>query len=283
MNCLDIINDKLAYLKDVGIETSKLEMRILMEYVLQLNHHESFSMYQELTPQQINTFSQLVDMRALHMPIDKIVGYKGFYKYDFEVSNDVLSPRPDTEILVESAIKLLQQNSYAQILEFGVGSGCIILSLLAEIKDAKGWGIDISNEALKITNNNSKKLNVDSRLNLINASWFDDNIISSINNAFDIIVSNPPYIKSDEIQFLDKEVKDFDPLIALDGGNDGLRDYIRIAELAYVLLKKDGFLLFEIGENQLSDVINIAKNNKLTLVDVVKDLSGTDRCIILKK
>lgn len=283
MNCLDIINDKLAYLKGVGIETSKLEMRILMEYVLQLNHHESFSMYQELTSQQINTFSQLVDMRALHMPIDKIVGHKGFYKYDFEVSNDVLSPRPDTEILVESAIKLLQQNSYARILEFGVGSGCIILSLLAEIKDAKGWGIDISNEALKITNNNSKKLNVDSRLNLINASWFDDNVISSINNAFDIIVSNPPYIKSDEIQFLDKEVKDFDPLIALDGGNDGLRDYIRIAELAYVLLKKDGFLLFEIGENQLSDVINIAKNNKLTLIDVVKDLSGTDRCIILKK
>ncbi len=283
MNCLKLISEKLQYLKEKGIETSKLELRMLMEHVLQLAPHQSLLLSQELTPKQITKFSKLVEIRGQHKPIDKIIGKKGFYKYEFKVSEDVLSPRPDTETLLEKAIDLIKNKENISILELGVGSGCIIISLLAENINAHGVGIDISNKALKIAEENANNLKVYDRLKLINTSWFNDDIIKTIGKNFDIIISNPPYIKSSKIPLLDNEVKNFDPLIALDGGKDGLRDYRHISKISKNLLKNDGFLLFEIGENQAQDVINIGKQHNLNLFEIIKDLNNIDRCIILKK
>jgi release factor glutamine methyltransferase len=254
-----------------------------MEHVLQLKAGQTFSLSQELNHDQILEFSKLIELRSQHKPIDKIIGSKGFYKYEFKVSEDVLSPRPDTEILLENAINIIKSKNNPFILELGVGSGCIITSLLKENRKAKGIGIDISVKALAIAEENAKKLCVDERLTLINTSWFNDDVIKNIGNHFDIIVSNPPYIKSNEIPLLDAEVKNFDPLIALDGGNDGLRDYRRISEISHILLKNDGFLLFEIGENQAQDVINIGKQHHFFPCEIVRDLNNIDRCIILKK
>ena len=130
MNCIQLISEKLHYLRDQGVETSKFELRILMEHVLQLDPNRHLLLSQELTPEQISEFSNLIELRRQHKPIDKIIGSKGFYKYEFKVSEDVLSPRPDTEILLEKAIELIKNKDGSLILELGVGSGCIITSLL---------------------------------------------------------------------------------------------------------------------------------------------------------
>ena len=232
---------------------------------------------------QLNKFEKYVEMKKDFWPVDKILGKKSFYKLDFEVNCDVLSPRYDTEVLIDEAVTLFEKSKKLDILEFGTGSGCIIISLLDEYKNANAVGIDISLRALETTQRNAINNNVSDRLNLINASWFDDDIEKKINKKFDIIISNPPYIPSKDISQLDNEVKNYDPLIALDGGDDGLRDYRKICELANTLLKDDGFLIFEAGINQANDIMQIALLNNLKFVKIVKDLSNIERCVILKK
>ena len=185
--------------------------------------------------------------------------------------------------MVEAAIRLSENEDEIKILELGVGSGCLIISILADKKNAKGIGVDISQEALQTTKYNAEKIGVGDRLKLICGSWFDEDMIKKIGCNFDFIISNPPYIPSADINFLDREVKDFDPLIALDGGEDGLRDYRQICKIAPNILKKDGFLIFEAGIGQARDICEIAQTNNLQHIETIKDLTGIDRCIILKK
>ena len=278
-----LINDKLHFLQQHGIETSKFELRMLLGFVLDLDVNALYFYKFPLNKEQLAAFEYLVKQRLDGWPVDKIIGQKGFYKYDFIVNRDVLSPRPDTEVLVEKALLLLKSDQPQKILEFGIGSGCILLSLLAEIPYAAGVGIDISAKALSVAASNAEKLGVASRLTLREISWFDANIRDMPEKDFDMIVSNPPYIPSGDIAKLDREVKDFDPLTALDGGADGLRDYRQIAYLAGSLLKKDGFLLFEGGIGQAHEIADIGKSNGFDLIDIVEDLNHIERCIILKK
>lgn len=224
-----------------------------------------------------------VEQRLASKPICKIIGKKEFYKFSFSVDENVLSPRPDTETLVEAAIEIIKKDKIKNILELGVGSGCIILSLLKEFNYLNGVGIDISKKALEVAKTNASDLDINDRINFINASWFDEDLFDKLNKKFDIIVSNPPYIPSDDILSLDKDVKDYDPIIALDGGEDGLRDYKQISLISQKLLNDNGYIFLEVGIYQSNDVIKIFKNQKFKLVDVIKDLSGVERCIILKK
>ena len=282
MDIREILTEQLNMLKDKGVASSIFELRMLLGHVLQKSPSMLWFNDETLTEEQINKFKDLVKMRARHCPVDKIIGTKGFYKYDFVVNQDVLSPRADSEILVEEALKLICHNNYQKILEFGVGSGCLIISILAEAKNCHGIGIDISDKALNIAKLNAKNIGVTDRLNLFRKSWFDiDN--TNIEHDFDMIISNPPYIQSDEIASLQDEVKNFDPIIALDGGQDGLRDYQQICKLASKLLKPHGALLFEIGEGQAEEVKQIAKENNLIWHKTVKDLNNINRCIIFEK
>ena len=283
MDIKQLIDEKLAFLSKKGVSSSRLELRILLAFVLKKTPDELYLYKLPLSDKQIKEFDRLVALRSEHYPVDKIIGRKGFYKYEFEVSKDVLSPRSDTEIMVEKAISLIRENNFTSILEFGVGSGCIILSLLADTENTTGVGIDISSKALKVAENNAISLGVRKRINLFQASWFDDNILEKIGQSFDIILSNPPYIPSDEINTLELEVKNFDPLTALDGGKDGLRDYRRICPIAHKLLKKGGILLFEVGEGQAERVKEIGEANGLSYQETLKDLNDIRRCIILKK
>lgn len=283
MTLNQLINTNLHYLLSAGIETSKFEMRLLAAFVLKIELSALSFYNQDLTQKQADEFSRLVELRKRHCPVDKIIGSKGFYKYDFVVNNDVLSPRADTEILVESAVKIIKEKNLTDILEFGVGSGCIILSILADCPQVCGTGIDISEKALATAAINAKNLDVCARLNLVQSSWFDDTMLSRFSGKFDMIISNPPYIPSHDIAALDDEVKNFDPITALDGGPDGLRDYRQIANLASGLLKPNGYLIFEAGINQADDIVRIAYKCGLGKEAVLKDLCGIDRCIILKK
>lgn len=278
-----LINNNLLYLQKQGIETSKFELRLLAAFVLKTDFNSVIFDKRPLTEEQTAEFERLIEQRKNHCPVDKIIGQKGFYKYDFIVNESVLSPRADTELSVENAIALIKQKKLSKILEFGIGSGCIILSILADCPEIFGTGIDISAQALKIAKRNAEALNVSPRLKTIQASWFDTDIAEKTGIGFDMIISNPPYIPSGDIPGLEAEVRNFDPLLALDGGEDGLRDYRQIAKIAGEILKDDGYLIFEAGIKQADDIIGIAQNHGFAKVAVLKDLGGIERCIILKK
>ncbi len=253
-------------LSTAGIESPRLEARLLKE-----------------NASDEKKLEQMLQARLKHQPLDKILGRKEFYKYTFKVNADVLSPRPDTETLVEAAAKLIEQNKIKNILELGVGSGCILLSLLADFPNLKGKGIDRSASALKIAAENAKCLGVESRCSLQEADWFDEAFINQIGGGFEMVVSNPPYIPHHEIETLETEVKKYDPWLALDGGLDGLESYRRIADLAPKLVKDGGFLLLEAGVHQAADIIKIICSKGLQHFKTEKDLSGIERCIIFQK
>ena len=279
----EIIKTKLKYLKDSGVNASSFEVKLLLSDVLNRSVADLIFYDLELTKEQEKLFETYIEKRKNFYPVDKILGKKSFYKSDFEVSEDVLSPRYDTEILIEESLKIFNPADEVNILEFGTGSGCIVISLLNELKKAKATGVDISAKALEMTRKNATNHNVLSRLNLLNLSWFDSDIESKIPQKFDLIISNPPYIPTKDIDNLDVEVKNFDPLIALDGGEDGLRDYEKICEKAEKMLNTGGYLIFEVGINQAQNVTEKAQKYNFEAINIVKDYTGIDRCVILKK
>jgi len=255
-----------------GIPSPRLETDIILK--------SAAPNYPAMNAKEEQRTREYLARRLAHEPLDKIIGKKEFYKSVFKVSDKVLSPRPDTEILVEKALELLSEDKPAEILDLGTGSGCILLSLLKERKFATGVGVDVSKEALAVAQENAESLGVKARVTFINKSWLEDDFI---NGTFDMVVSNPPYIPSTEIEALDEEVKTYDPRTALDGGSDGLKCYRDIAEVMYPLLKEGGYLLLEVGYNQARDVAGIFTQKHLKLIEIAKDLSDIERCVILKK
>ena len=254
-----------------------------MSFVCSKSEDEVALLDRELSAEETQKLEEIIRQRLEHKPLDKILGTKGFYKYDFIVSEDVLSPRPDTEILVEEAIRLLLSDKAQKIIDFGTGSGCILLSLLAESKNWQGQGVDVSAKALSIAKQNAALLGVETQVRWINKGWFDADLAQVLDTPVDMIVSNPPYIPSQDIKSLDDEVKNYDPLLALDGGEDGLHHYRQIAKVSAPLLKDGGCILLEVGINQAQEVAEIFCQAGLHLVKIVSDLGQIARCVILKK
>ena len=199
------------------------------------------------------------------------------------MSQDVLSPRPDTERWVEEAVLYAQSYKSKNVLDLGTGSGCIILTLLAQNLQMTGVGVDISPNALQIAKINSQKLAVENRIKFICKSWFDGDFCQLFAEKFDIITSNPPYIPTLQIFELDVGVKEYDPLLALDGGPDGLKDYRVLAQKCPDLLSEDGVVFVEIGQGQENDVINIFNQNGLILTRQIVDYGNIIRCLVFKK
>lgn len=265
-----------------GISSPRLETRLLLAYILQCSANEVNPYSFKLDSQQQQLLHKLADERIAHKPLCKILGHKAFYKNEFAVSCDVLSPRPDTEILVEAAISLGQENSLHNILDFGTGSGCILLSVLADLPDATGVGVDISVQALKVAKTNAGLAEVGARASFVQGSWFDQAFVQSLGN-FDLIVSNPPYIPTQDISSLEPEVKNYDPMLALDGGSDGFRDYRQLAKVIPGLLNPGGYVLLEAGIGQAHEISKIFAAGGLQPDKILSDLSGIERCVILKK
>ena len=283
-NLSSLVAEALDFLSEQKVTSSRFEIHLLLSHILNIEPSEIYTYSFPLTENQNKIFWQMIKKRAAHWPVDKIIGHKGFYKYEFAVSTDVLSPRADTEILVEKALDYLKITNSPKIFEFGVGSGCILLSILADRPDAFGFGLDISKKALQIALENARSLGVSSRCRLFCCSWFDEQFLKEQSfSEMDMIVANPPYIATGEIASLEPEVKEFDPITALDGGEDGLRDYWQIFKLASELLKKQGIILVEIGENQTEGVVSIAEKYHFKVQEIAKDLAQTNRCIIFKK
>lgn len=266
-----------------GISSPRLEARLLLAHVLECDDNDAAVINAVLSAEQEKMLEDLLDKRLKRrFPLDKILGLKSFYKYDFIVNEDVLSPRPDTEIILEEALRLSAGRSVS-ILDLGTGSGCLLLSLLKENPQAAGTGIDISAAALCVAEKNAARLKVEQQVSFRQADWFANDFLRQIEGAFDLIVSNPPYIPEPDIAALDPEVREHDPHLALSGGEDGFASYRQIAEHIPFLLADGGYVLLEAGAGQARDIAEIFSARGLMLSRIVKDLSGIDRCVILKK
>lgn len=268
---MDLKEELLQALIAAHITSPRLEADIILK--------NAAPQYPKISEDEKKSAREMLNRRLNHEPLDKIIGSKEFYKYRFKVSSDVLSPRPDTELLVEKALRLIPTDKPCRILDLGTGSGCILLSLLKERQQAEGVGVDKSSAALKIATENAKNLEITNRVQFINQSWND----IKWENKFEIIVSNPPYIPSDEIKTLDDEVKNYDPLLALDGGKSGLDCYYEIAKIAPLIMQDNAYILLEVGYNQAELVADIFQKQNLKLVEIAKDLANINRCVILKK
>ena len=276
MNISEAIKRGGNILKKNGIKTYKLDCEILISQVFKKNRIDMIlNSSKKLSDKQIILFNDLIDQRSKKKPVAYLVGKKEFWKYEFEVTKDVLIPRPDTEILIEQTLKITNHKSRLEILDIGIGSGCILLTLLKERKSYHGTGIDISKKTLDICRVNAKKLNLFNRIRL-----FKSDVDNFSFGKYDLIISNPPYIKKFDLKYLEKDIYDYEPKSALDGGLDGLLQIKKVIINSSKLIKKNGILILEIAFNQTDRVKKILKDNGYFIRDVVKDLAKNDRCII---
>ena len=276
MKSNELIKKGSDILKKNKIKTHIIDSELLLSNVSGKSR-ESFLFKSNLNIglSQIRSFNNLIARRALRKePVAYLLNKKEFWSMNFKVNKDVLIPRPETEILVEALVKYYKGHD-PFILDIGTGSGCIIISLLKELKKSKGVAIDISNKALKIAKKNSKILNIQNRIKFVKAS------ICNFNDfKFDLIVSNPPYIARHQLKNLDVGIRKFEPKIALDGGNDGLDVMRKVIYKSRKILKINGMLALEIGNGQYKKVSQILKFNRFNEKFLISDYKNNIRCIL---
>ena len=273
------INNAYQNLKNNNIKSALLDSELLMANVLKKSReHIVLNLDKDIDKKDFDNFQNLIDQRSEGKPIAYLINKKSFWKYEFYVNEHVLIPRPDTEIIIEQVLKIYQNKKKINFLDIGFGSGCILLSILKERKNFKGTGVDVSKYALKVCEINAFKLGVKNRLKLYNS-----NIDKFKLGKYDLIISNPPYIKNLDLKYLEKDVKKFEPKLALDGGLDGISEIRKVITKSSELIKNGGKLILEIAYNQTYEVKNLLKKNSFYIDSVVKDLAKNDRCIISTK
>lgn len=259
-------------LQKAGITDAELDARLLLEFIC---HTDRNALYahgdQEIEEEKMHDFLQLIEKRAVHIPLQHLTGEQNFMGLDFLVNEHVLIPRQDTEILVEEIMRDLHDG--IRILDMCTGSGCILLSLLHYSNDCVGVGVDVSEDALAVARQNAD------RLAEKQAVFIQSDLFEKVEGSFDLIVSNPPYIRSREIAGLMPEVREHEPHLALDGKDDGLHFYREIIKGAMPHLKRGGQLFFEIGYDQGEAVQALLAANGYTEIAVVKDYAGLDRVV----
>lgn len=270
-------------LQMAGVADPLLDARLLIGEVIAFSLTD-FVMKPDrpITREEQARIAAMIERRAGGEPVHRILGHREFHGLDLLLSKETLEPRPDTEILVDTLLPALRdavsQKGSARILDLGTGTGAICLALLKECPDATGIGSDISAGALETAAKNASRNGLETRFEIRQSDWFE-----KISGSFDIIVSNPPYIRSDIVTTLDREVRHYDPMAALDGGQDGLAPYRLIAADAGRFLVENGIVGVEIGFDQRLDVSTIFASNGFSLVDAVKDYGGNDRVLIFRR
>ena len=275
MNALELINFGTNELRRKKIDTSRLDSELLLSKILDKNREEILiNLEQKICQKYFLKYKQLIQRRSQCEPIAYIVKEKEFWSKNFLVSSDTLIPRPETELIVEKLTKIFEEKKIS-ILDIGTGTGCILISLLSELKNSKGIGIDISKKALRIAEKNSEQHGMKNKI-----KFFHKSLDSKFYQKFDLIVSNPPYIKKSEIKNLKEDVRKFEPRIALDGGNDGLDLIKKVIYKSKYILKVKGMLALEIGNEQFNKVSKILKKNNFKIEHIIKDYKDNIRGII---
>lgn len=262
-----------------GLDNAETDARLLLGHALQLDRSTLFSQANRLmNPDDVVRVSELAARRLQREPVSRIIGRKEFWSLTLDVSPAVLDPRPDTETIVEAALQYIDgqaaRDKPLRLLDIGTGSGALMLALLSELKNATGIATDISASALAVARGNAERLNLAGRCDFIVC-----NIADGVSGTFDLVVSNPPYIEHSAIETLDPEVRDFDPALALDGGNDGLDFYRAISAEARRLLAPDGGLIVELGAGQEPSVRQLFTMAGLHVGDAKADLGGIPRAL----
>ena len=279
MNIEKAIKEASIILKKKKIISALLDSEILMSKVI--NKDKKFIILNsdaELNENDYKNFKELVSYRSRKKPIAYLIGKKSFWKYDFIINEKVLIPRPDSELIIEQVLKIYKNKECINFLEIGVGSGCLILSILKEKRSFLGKGIDLSKDSLKICKVNADMLRLSERLKL-----FKSDIDNFSLGKYDLIISNPPYVRNLDFKYLDEEVVRFEPKIALDGGLDGLTEIRKVIKKSSELIKFHGKLILEIAHDQKNEVKKILKSNNFYINNVVKDFAKNERCIISTK
>lgn len=272
----DMINKAQNTLEAAGIADSQVDSWLLAEFVFGITRAKYYAnMQMTVDGKSAEKYNELVNQRAGHIPLQHLVGTQEFMGLTFKVNENVLIPRQDTELLVENVADCLG-NGEKTVLDMCTGSGCIAVSIDRLSKDSKVTAVDISEKALEVAQENN-------RFNNANVTFIQSDLFTNVTGRYDIIVSNPPYIRTDEIPKLMEEVKSHEPVMALDGMEDGLYFYKKICNEASDYLNDNGKIFFEIGYDQGDDVSEILRQNRFCNIEVLKDLSGNDRVVIARK
>ncbi|MDB4192576.1 peptide chain release factor N(5)-glutamine methyltransferase [Candidatus Pelagibacter sp.] len=279
MNIENILNEGIKILKQSKTPNPQLDSEILLSNSIKRDKkHIILNPKELLSLEQTDTFKNLIERREKGEPIAYLINQKEFWKDKFFVNKDVLIPRPDTELIIEQVIKIYSKDSQLQVLDIGTGSGCILLSILKERPNFYGTGIDISKKSINVSKLNAKQLNLTSRVKFFHSSVDNFKI-----GKYDIIVSNPPYIELFNLKYLEKDIINFEPKLALSGGFDGFSKIRKFINKAKTLIKKNGKFILEIGFNQKNKVKKILKEEGFYVNKSIRDYGNNDRCIISTK
>jgi release factor glutamine methyltransferase len=279
MNIQSAVKEAAIILKNNYIKTAELDSEILLAEVLGLSReYIILNNHKNLDKIKLDHFKKLIKERANRKPIAYLLNKKDFWESEFYVNKNTLIPRPDTEVVIEEILRLTKYKTKLNILDIGVGSGCILLSILRERKNFYGTGIDISKKSLEISKINAKNLNVEQRI-----KFYKSDIDNFSKGKYDLIISNPPYIKSCDLKYLEKDVINFEPKLALDGGFDGLSVIRKVIKKSSELIKRNGVFILEIGFNQKNKVIKLLNKKGFYINRTLKDLAKNDRCIVSTK
>ena len=279
MNINTAILEGAKFLRKNYIKYPELDSEILLAKVL--NKEREFiilNLHKKIEDFNLKIYKDLIKQRSLGQPIAYLTEKKNFWNSEFKISKGTLIPRPDTEILIEEILKIYKHKDNISILDIGVGSGCILLSILNEKKDFNGVGIDISKKCIDLSRINTFKLGLNNRV-----KFFKSDVDNFNNGKYDLIISNPPYIKKYELKYLEKDVVNFEPQLALNGGLDGLSEIRKVICKSSELIKINGKLVLEIGFNQKKEVKKILRNKGFYINKVLKDYANNDRCIVSTK
>ena len=274
-----VILEGSSILKKNGIKSSRLDSEILMSKAI--NKDRVFMILnsnQSLEKKSLNCFFDLIKKRSIGTPVSYLTGKKNFWNNEFQINKNVLIPRPDTELVIQEALKLTKNKNKLRVLDIGTGSGCLILTILKEKKNFSGIGIDISEKCLNLAKINRDNFALGNRVKFLKSDIDNFNY-----GKYDLIISNPPYIRNIDLKYLERDVINFEPLIALNGGIDGLSEIRKVIYRSFKLLKCNGKLILEIGSNQKDDVKKLLKKKGFYINEVVKDLAKNNRCIISTK
>jgi release factor glutamine methyltransferase len=279
MNIENILNEGIRTLKQSKIPNPQLDSEILLSNSIKRDKKYIILNPKELlNSEQVETFKNLIERRRKKEPVAYLINKKEFWKDEFFVNKNVLIPRPDTELIIEQVLKIYSKDSQLQVLDIGTGSGCILLSILKERPNFYGTGIDISKKSINVSKLNAKQLNLTSRVKFFHSSVDNFKI-----GKYDLIVSNPPYIELFNLKYLEKDVINFEPRLALSGGFDGFSKIRKVINKAKNLIKKNGKFILEIGFNQKNKVKKILKEEGFYVNKAIRDYGNNDRCIISTK
>ena len=279
MNISSALFQGTKILKSNSIITADIDAEILMAKAINKDRkYILLNSTQKVDTEALNIYEKLIENRSNHKPVAYLTNKKFFWKTEFYVTEKTLIPRPDTELIIENTLNLTKHKNQLCILDIGIGSGCILLSILKERQNFYGTGIDISKNCLNISKINAINLNVMERLKL-----FKTDIDKFNYGKYDIIVSNPPYINKFKIKYLEKDVANFEPNLALNGGLEGLSEIRKVISKSSELIKTNGKLVLEIGFDQKNKVISLLKRKGFYINSTIKDLANNDRCIVCTK